>query len=66
MLGAGLFCFHSVFLIGRWTTMPSFAYTSFEEEEERGSLSHPVPDRPGPTLPRRDMTERGDLSTFYF
>jgi hypothetical protein len=36
--------------------MPSFAYTSFgeEEEEERGSL------------PRRDMTERGDLSTFYF
>ena len=46
--------------------MPSFAYTSFEEEEERGSLSHPVPDRPGPTLPRRDMTERGDLSTFYF
>lgn len=40
MLGAWLFCFHSVFLIGRWTTMPSFAYTSFgEEEEERGSLS---------------------------
>lgn len=56
MLGAALFCFHSVFLIGRWTTMPIICIYLI------GGRPRPRPDSP----PSRYDGESGDLSYLVY